>query len=245
MNYEPVAYLNDLNLIEIDFNFPISLQQTTSTAFTLNNSEGVSVTSVTTVVGKADKLLLSLSGLFPENATLTYTPPLPVLLPIPIPIPYIIGLGLVEPKVLSFTIPVRQTTAKPFVIDPLTVSNKPTVQDFIDTFGLQEAIFLTQMENGSATGVNEELLSRALEDAEFEFALLGAGTTQSPRRAILTIARKLLDNKCPRPDIQKAYSDLSSPQILESIGLDEIFYAGVEGCCKNSNFLSGNFLSGS
>jgi phage gp36-like protein len=126
---------------------------------------------------------------------------------------------------LYLTGPAADRIVKPFLIsvvlhsfNPETqaVANTlviPSVGDFIEAFGYEEAVSITNPENALATSPNEYKLIRALEDAE---ALFNSYVANEPaaknvivfpgkRRAILNFARYFLDTRCRRQNVTDDY----------------------------------------
>ena len=89
-----------------------------------------------------------------------------------------------------------------------------TVQDFIDYFGDQESLELTNLDDPTAQTVNEELLRRSLDHAHAEVNSYLAGSytlplTQTVPQILkydeLEIARFRLDKYRTREDVQQRY----------------------------------------
>lgn len=154
--------------------------------------------------------------------------------------------------VKPFTIPVITHFFAPEIQTVANTNIIPSMGDFIDAFGYEEAVMITNPENALATSPNEYKIVRALEDGE---ALFNSYVFNEPaanniivypgkRRAILNFARYFLDTRCRRKlvtdDYEKTVKELdvySANLVPASDGFyngDDIFYSGVEVCCINN-----------
>jgi phage gp36-like protein len=147
------------------------------------------------------------------------------------------------------------STEEPAIYNVANTLDLPELGDFIDAFGLEEAIRITNAHSNSATQPDELKFKRALEDAEslWNSELLGASAaallTLNPgkRRTLLTIVRYFLDSSCPRKHVIEAYNEVirnlqrassGGGSIDEEFtGLDEDFFwyekTGCDTCsCK-------------
>jgi phage gp36-like protein len=99
-----------------------------------------------------------------------------------------------------------------------TVSNtalSPILGDFIDAYGLEEAIMISNPDNALAQSPDEYKFLRAFEDAEalwntyllaIDFANRAA-ITAGKRRTILIFARYFLDSRCRRKNVTADYEN--------------------------------------
>jgi phage gp36-like protein len=144
---------------------------------------------------------------------------------------------------LPFTIPVVLHKFNPEV---QTVSNTnivPSVGDYISAFGLQDAVMISNPENALATGPNEYVIARALEDGEalFNSYVLNAPAANEvlvfpgKRRAILNFARYFLDTRCRRQlvidDYEKSIKELKvfvESAVVVPVADNNVYYTGDE-----------------
>jgi phage gp36-like protein len=114
----------------------------------------------------------------------------------------------------SFEIPVLIGAINQEVINVANTTSSPWISDFIDAYGLTEAILITNPENSAALSPNEYKLLRAFEDAEalynsyvsVEAAANNLIITAGKRRTILTFARYFLDSRCRRKVVTDDYN---------------------------------------
>jgi phage gp36-like protein len=89
----------------------------------------------------------------------------------------------------------------------------PIIGDFIDAYGLEEAIMISNPDNALATSPDEYKFLRAFEDAEALWAtyLLAidfanrAAINAGKRRTVLIFARYFLDSRCRRKNVTEDY----------------------------------------
>jgi phage gp36-like protein len=115
-------------------------------------------------------------------------------------------------------------------------------QDFIDAFGLDETVMLTNLDNPVATTTNLVPLNKALEDATALIDAYVGGRYVLPlsvvstvvHRYCLDIARYMLDRIRSREDVRVRYEDAlkffeSVVKGHVSLGADELSGQNVEG----------------
>lgn len=137
----------------------------------------------------------------------------------------------------SFEILALVTNRNSTVITDVTNTKvAPLVSDFVDAYGLTEAITITNPENALAKSPDEYKLIRALEDGEALFnsyvtnELSNSIVIAGKRRTILIFARYFLDSRCRRKvvteDYENAIATLEAAQkpITEGSG----YYDGSE-----------------
>ncbi|MDX1372982.1 MAG: phage protein Gp36 family protein, partial [Nitrososphaeraceae archaeon] len=125
--------------------------------------------------------------------------------------------------------------------------NSAVVDDFIATYGYQEALQLSNLNNAAATVINERRIERAIEDA---LALIDAYVKQAPkankllvsssrRRTAMIIARFYLDSVRRRKDVTEDYDraikelDLASDPTRGGIDLsDPALAINQGGLCR-------------
>ncbi|NCJ06681.1 DUF1320 domain-containing protein [Synechococcales cyanobacterium C] len=98
-----------------------------------------------------------------------------------------------------------------------------TPQEFIDQFGQEESLQLTNLDDPTAEDVDEELLERTLADAtdeingylEGRYPLPFTSVPRVLRRVALDIARYRLDRYLARDDARQRYED--AIKFLESV----------------------------
>lgn len=233
------AVLQNTNELLIDFgavvtNFGISPGQ-----FTLNGTQ-----AATSITFSNDQF-----------ATAVFTLPLPqgelwLSYDAPSAGAQIISTGASAVAIRSFEVLVLETAgtspAQMFNISNTAVG--PTLGDFIQAYGLKEAIEISNPGSSSATQPNELKFLRAFEDAEalWTSEVLNASASSllvlnpGKRRTILTIARYFLDSACPRDFVVSAYeevirnlratiSGVSNPDTVFTGGDDFFWYEG-SGC---------------
>jgi phage gp36-like protein len=234
------AYLQNINEVLIDFGQVVSNFGVSHGAFTINNS----------FVGQAlsfsqDQFaLLSLGqGALPQGELwLTYAAGTAGA--------QIIALST-GVSIKSFEVLVLETNTQesPQVYNLGNTSQGPTLGDFIEAYGLREAIEISNPGSSSATAPDELKFIRAFEDAEALWVseLVNASAASllvlSPgkRRSILTIARYFLDSACPREFVIKAYeevirnlratvSGISNPETVYTGGDADFFYYEDQHC---------------
>jgi phage gp36-like protein len=132
----------------------------------------------------------------------------------PSPLLYLAGLPS-ERVVQSFKVLV---TVEQISSEIQAVSNtalSPILGDFIDAYGLEEAIMISNPDNALAQSPDEYKFLRAFEDAEalwntyllaIDFANRAA-ITAGKRRTILIFARYFLDSRCRRKNVTADYEN--------------------------------------
>lgn len=137
----------------------------------------------------------------------------------------------------------------PRVYAPESTSELPTIGDFIEAFGLKEAIEITNPDDRDAQTPDELKYLRALEDAEALWnselynATAGALLVLNPgkRRTLLNFVRYFLDIHCPRKHVVSAYeesirniravSGTTGQVVLDAFtGTEDFFYYGNKPC---------------
>lgn len=126
----------------------------------------------------------------------------------------------------------------------------PILGDFIDAYGLQEAITISNPDNALAESPDEYKFVRAFEDANalYEQYLLAidfanrSAITAGRRRTILIFARYFLDSRCRRKnvtaDFERAVEDLTRVNLTDNtstepglyINEDFVVYGSSTGC---------------
>jgi phage gp36-like protein len=107
----------------------------------------------------------------------------------------------------SFSVPVIIGQAVP------SPSLSPILGDFIDAFGLEEAITISNPDNALATSPDEHKFQRAFEDAEalWDTYLLAVNAANrsiinaGKRRTMLIFTRYFLDSRCRRKNVTADY----------------------------------------
>lgn len=114
----------------------------------------------------------------------------------------------------SFETLVTIQSSDPVSGNVLNTTQTPLLADFINAYGLTEAILITNPEDSLASSPDEYRLLRALEDAEalynsyvtVEAAANNLIITAGKRRTILTFARYFLDSRCRRKVVTDDYN---------------------------------------
>jgi phage gp36-like protein len=131
---------------------------------------------------------------------------------VPTPLLYLAGPST-ERLVNSFSIPVtiEQIASETGVLANTGLS--PVLGDFIDAYGLEEAIVISNPDNALAKAPDEFKFLRAFEDAEalWNTYLLAVNSANKSvisagkRRTILIFARYFLDSRCRRKSVTADY----------------------------------------
>lgn len=186
----------------LDFDKPI-LQVGLST-FLVN-----SVTSTSVLPGPStDSLWVYFDSSFNtlDDLKLVYTAVVPMY--------YLIGLPS-ERLITAFSIPVIVEQIASEIQNLSNTNLSPVLGDFIDAYGLQEAIAISNPDNALALSPDEYKFLRAFEDAEILYntyllavdlsnqAIINAGK----RRTILIFARYFLDSRCRRKIVTLDYEN--------------------------------------
>lgn len=204
------ARLINTQTVVVDFGQPVKIQNgpLAPDAFLVNSASVVSVAAY----DEADNILqLQLDKpLLAGESWLSYSPA-------PATGPQLVTIVGVPTQVLPFEVLILEgSPANPLGYDVLHTQETPTLGDFIDAYGLREAIDISNPNDRNAKQPDEIRIIRAIEDASAVFAseiaaaplagllILNAGR----RRTILTIARYFLDAHCPREHVVKAYEEV-------------------------------------
>jgi phage gp36-like protein len=129
--------------------------------------------------------------------------------------------------------------------DSANTSLTPVLGDFIDAYGLEEAIMISNPDNALATSPDEYKFLRAFEDAQalwstyllaIDFANRAA-INAGKRRTLLIFARYFLDSRCRRKnvteDYERAIANLT--KVNETAGpVDPTIYTGEDGVIYGS-----------
>ena len=121
------------------------------------------------------------------------------------------------------------------------VTLSPILGDFIDAYGLEEAIMISNPDNALAESPDEYKFLRAFEDATalYDQYLLAidfanrAAITAGRRRTVLIFARYFLDSRCRRKnvteDYERAIEDLTKVNLTATgPSIDLTLYTGEE-----------------
>lgn len=225
----------------VDFGKPITLVGGTP-VFLINGSPSVSVTP-----GDSDNLLVIglASALAGGESWLEYVPAPLRVSPAP-PAPTILTTVGTPTVVSGFEVLIFETSvASPNTYSAINTSATPTLGDFIEAYGLREAIEISNSQDSAATQPDEIRVMRAIEDAE---SLWNSELVNAPlanllvinpgkRRTLLTIARYYLDVNCPRKHVIDAYNEVIRNIRLASSQVSvPILPPGVEGYTGADDF---------
>lgn len=142
--------------------------------------------------------------------------------------------------------------------DSANTSLTPVLGDFIDAYGLEEAIMISNPDNALATSPDEYKFLRAFEDAEalwstyllaIDFANRAA-INAGKRRTLLIFARYFLDSRCRRKNVTEDYeraianltkvNDTATGPVIDLAiytGEDEVIYGSQTcGTCDSCNY---------
>lgn len=236
------ARLKTGNLVSVDFGQPVKVQ---------NGPLLVSQFLVN------DVQILAISDLQPDNLIeLTLSSPLASgeswleFIPAAAVGPQIVTLLGVPTQVLAFEVLVLDTTpVDSQVYSVLNTGLTPSVGDFVDAFGLREAIDISNPHDSNAKQPDDARILRAIEDAEATWnsellnaPLAGQLVLQAgKRRTLLTIARYFLDSHCPRKHVVDAYLEVirnikATVAGTTTVGvIDPNVYTGTDDFCFEYN----------
>jgi phage gp36-like protein len=238
------AYIElNSNTLLLDFERPVLFNP--NVVFKVNDQTAVVGSGPTTDTLRVDGGLLADSDL--TDLWVSYEPdPL-------VPLLYLSGPAS-DRLVKAFEIPVLITNrTDTLATDVNNTNSSPLISDFIDAYGYQETVTITNPENALAQSPDEYRLIRALEDAEAlynsyllnEAAANNAIVIAGKRRTILTFARYFLDSRCRRKVVTEDYNnavlalELAADSVVIQPGTDlydgsELAYSS-QTCCPQTN----------
>ena len=151
------------------------------------------------------------------------------------PLLYLIGAPL-DRVVTAFKKLVTIERLDSGVFNSTNTSFLPILGDFIDAYGLQEAITISNPDNALAESPDEYKFIRAFEDANalYEQYLLAidfanrSAITAGRRRTVLIFARYFLDSRCRRKnvteDFERAVEDLTRINLTDNTSIEPGLY---------------------
>ncbi len=214
-----------------------------TSAFSINYG-GIAISSYNIVDNTKIVLTLARDAYYDEAIIFSYTPPGDAT-DLTAPTPPGASSAIIESakasQIQGFTIDNLTTKtedktdynlAPSYPVPDNGTPNSAVVDDFISTYGYQEALQLSNINNASASAINETRIERAIEDAN---SLIDAYVKQSPkankllvsssrRRTAMIIARYYLDSVRRRQDVtddyERAITELDQATDATRGGLD-------------------------